>query len=506
LVSGNPRLWSAHHRGFALVVVLLALVAASCAGDTEVLVDVRAPRLTTIVESKNVPSEATETIAVATVESLNDPLAPGLGNGGYDVASYDLAMEWIPDLARFESTMSVAATATDALPVFHLDFSGSIIRSVEVDGAPAAFHRSESELAVTPPVPIATGAEFVTVVAYLTHPGGPSERSMLAKGDVGWIETSDPAWYTRSLPDGAHTWMPVNDHPSDPAVFRSELTVPEGMTAVASGTFGRLRPGLETLTTQWETSAAIPPHATTVIFGDFDIVGDVSGSDATGIQLRHLLPSDMDGKMPAVLHRVDDMILYLEQRLGPFPYEAWGVAVVADSAPTRPANSWTILSRADLESSDVELRIMRDLTSHYFGHAVGVADWSDVWIGEAIPTYMQWLWLQGNVGRTGLDVTIAAARAKVNNAAWPPPDEPRVGDVYIGGGGLRGALFLHALSLRIGQTDFLDVLATAYRDHVDATLTTEEFIAIASDVSGENIGPFADAWFHRVPLPGFPDG
>jgi hypothetical protein len=218
-----------------------------------------------------------------------------------------------------------------------------------------------------------------------------------------------------------------------------------------------------------------------------------------------LLPPDLAEDMPAVLHKADDMILFLEQRLGRFPYDAWGVAVVADSAAAKPANSWTMLTRTELEADDVELRMMRDLASHYFGHAVGIESWSDIWISEAIPTYMQWLWLQGSVGRSGLDVTIAAARAKVNNAAWPAPNEPRPGDVYIGSGPLRGALFLHALSLRIGQSDFFDVISTAYRDYEGAAMSTKDFILLVEDVTGERIRAFVDAWFNRDPLPGFPD-
>jgi aminopeptidase N len=296
----------------------------------------------------------------------------------------------------------------------------------------------------------------------------------------------------------------VNDHPSDPAVFATNITVPDGLTAAASGRFKRTIAGDGEHTSQWQTSAEIPPHAMTVLVGNFDLVEDVAGSDATGVQLRHMLPLDMKGEMPPVLHRVDDMILFLEQRLGPFPYDAWGVAVVADAAPTKPANSWTIMSRADLEASDVELRMMRDLASHYFGQAVGMSSWSDIWIGEAISTYLQWLWLQGIVGRTGLDVTIAAARARVNNAGWPAPDEPRFGDVYVGSGPLRGALFLHALSLKVGQSDFFEVLSTAYREYSGGPMSTADFFDVIEQVTGERIRAFADAWFNRDPLPGFP--
>jgi aminopeptidase N len=502
VVNRFALLWSLLRGGPAVAMVAFALVATACSGSTEVAVDVRSPQMTTIVEAF---LEDDTTGQLATIDSMGDPLAPGLGNGGYDVASYDLAIEWIPEDRLFASEVLITATAGEDLSELHLDFDGSIVRGVTVDGATAEYLRDEAEIIITPATPIAVDTEFQVTVEYLTDPVGASARSELTNGQVGWIETSDPAWYARSAPDGAHLWVPSNDHPSDAAVFATQLTVPDGTVAVASGAFGREQRGIGRMTTRWETSAPIPTHAMTVILGDFVVVEDARGSDASGVDIRHLLPPDLASDMPAVLHKADDMILFLEQRLGRFPYDAWGVAVVSDSAAAKPANSWTIMSRADLDADDVELRMMRDLASHYFGHAVGIESWSDIWISEAIPTYVQWLWLQGSVGRSGLDVTIAAARAKVNNAAWPAPDEPRLGDVYVGSGALHGALFLHALSLRIGQSDFFEVISTAYREYAGAAMSTEDFMRLTEEVTGDKIRAFADAWFHRDPLPGFPD-
>ena len=38
-----------------------------------------------------------------------------------------------------------------------------------------------------------------------------------------------------SEPDGSATWYPVNDHPTDKASYSFEITVPEGLVAVANG-------------------------------------------------------------------------------------------------------------------------------------------------------------------------------------------------------------------------------------------------------------------------------
>lgn len=501
-MNGFTRLQLPPHVGTIGAVLVLSMIAASCSGGTEVAVEARSPQRTTIVDPVAAAEE--QPVVDAAPDSAGDALAPGLGNAGYDVDTYELLLDWRPEDQILESEVSIRARAEAPLSEIYFDFEGSTVTGVLVDGRPADYSRKSGKLVVTLPTELEVGDEVELEVSYLTRPERAAGRSDLANGRVGWIATSDPAWYVRSAPDGAHWMLPVNDHPSDSAQIRANLTTHGGAGAVV-GARTRNLPAEEHVTSRWESLRPIPPHSLTLILGDFDLVVDQEGTDATGVQLRHMLPRNMKGKLPATLGRVDDMIAFLEQRLGPFPYDAWGVAIVEDGAPSRPAHSWSIMSREEFESADVEPRMMRDLAMQYFGHDVGIESWSDVWLSEAIPTYMHWLWLQGLVGRSGLDITIAAARAKVNNSGWPAPGEPRPGDVYVGSGALRGALFLHALSLRIGQSRFFDVLSTAYREHSGGVISTEAFIQIAEEVSGEKLRAFADAWFYRDPLPGFPD-
>ena len=50
----------------------------------------------------------------------------------------------------------------------------------------------------------------------------------------GWVTTRDGAMVANE-PDGAMTWYPVSDHPTDKATYCFEITVPEGKVAVANG-------------------------------------------------------------------------------------------------------------------------------------------------------------------------------------------------------------------------------------------------------------------------------
>ena len=93
-------------------------------------------------------------------EGLGDPFFPKAGNGGYDVANYDLELRYSPGSRRLVATAEITATATQDLSAFDLDFRGPRVTSLMVDGVDAEFARSGPELIVTLPQGIANGSVF----------------------------------------------------------------------------------------------------------------------------------------------------------------------------------------------------------------------------------------------------------------------------------------------------------------------------------------------------------
>ena len=81
-----------------------------------------------------------------------------------------------------------------------------------------------------------------------------------------------------------------------------------------------------------------------------------------------------------------------------------------------------------------------------------------------------------------------------------PPD-----DLFNPGVYYRGALLLHALRARVGDEAFFDILATYYARFAYGNATTADFIAVAEEIGGEDLGAFFDAWLHDPILPDIPE-
>src|SRR6478672_6195201 len=86
-----------------------------------------------------------------------DVYYPDYGNGGSDVAHYDIRLRYYPDTDRLTGTTTILATATQDLSAFDLDFVLHT-QSVRVNNRAAGFARQgDHELVVTPARPVPAG-------------------------------------------------------------------------------------------------------------------------------------------------------------------------------------------------------------------------------------------------------------------------------------------------------------------------------------------------------------
>ena len=68
----------------------------------------------------------------------------------------------------------------------------------------------------------------------------------------------------------------------------------------------------------------------------------------------------------------------------------------------------------------------------------------------------------------------------------------------------RGALTLHALRLHLGDEAFFTVLRTWTTRFHNGNATTEDFMALAEEISGEQLDDFFESWLYEPALPDLP--
>jgi hypothetical protein len=194
--------------------------------------------------------------------SIGDPYFPPDGNGGYDVAHYDLKVRYRPSTGTLDGLATIRARSTKDLSAFNLDFVGLTVRGITVDGHTATWSRAGQELRVRPWRTLKDHHGFTVKVRY----GGVPE----SLEGAGFIATDD-GFDIVGEPHVAASWFPVNDHPTDKASYTFRVTVPRGRQVVANGDLVDVEKHGSWATWTWDAPDPMASYLATVDVGEFQL-------------------------------------------------------------------------------------------------------------------------------------------------------------------------------------------------------------------------------------------
>jgi aminopeptidase N len=430
---------------------------------------------------------------------LGEPLDPTLGNPGYEVGHYELDLAYDPDRVWLDATVTLTATATASLSTVNVDFIGFDVEAVTVNGQPAAFARTERDMTIRPRTPLTAGEQFELSVLYQGEPK-PFKSSSGVPAQLGWNISQYGTSYVVSEPDGARSWFPCNDVPSDKATYTFRITVPNGVVAAANGVLEDKVPQGQQTTWVWQMAEPMTTYLATVVIGDNQIVEDPVASAAAGIPIRNLLPSHPAQPLTEydreALGQQGEMIAFFSQYLGHFPFDTYGVAFVPSAIGALEDQTLTVTGAIGLQNV-----LAHELAHQWFGDDVSPAHWQDVWLNEGFATYMEWLWDEHRGETTMAEL---AAFEYQQDVGLPPPGNPPPNDLFNRSVDGRGALTLYALRARIGDAAFLTTLRAWVDRFGGRSATTQDFIALAEETSGTDLTAFFQGWLYGVTMPELP--
>lgn len=421
-----------------------------------------------------------------------DPYLPALGNRGIDVQSYDLAIAYEPGSGTLRGDTTLEIRAKRRLAVFHLDLTGMKVQQVMIDSERARTSREEGELVITPAKPIARGTKFATRVRY----SGLPEPSLIPGIRVsnGWIPTSDGA-VTLGEPDGSHFWFPANDHPSDKATFTFRLSVPSPLVAVANGTLQEHTEADGRSIWTWSDPAPMATYLAQVAIGDL-VIDDQEPVD--GVAIRNVYAPVRTELARAAAAETPEMLDFFTGWFGEFPFDVYGILVPGEglSGLAFEAQTLSVFAPNALDSSIVA----HELAHQWFGDWVSPAAWDETWLNEGFATYGQWLWEEHALG-VPMEENVRLARSHVSRDLETATDDPGITQMFGLAPYERGALVVHALRGRLGDDGFRTFLAEYLDRFGGGSASTEDLVAVASDVAGADLEPFLRPWLGPGPLP-----
>ena len=427
-------------------------------------------------------------------DGTGDRLFPQLGYTGIDVQHYDVTLNYHPDQQAIDGVVVAEITATTALTEFWLDSVGLDISQVTVDGAGVPFQTQRGELVITLATPVAAGTAFT---AEVTSSGRPNAAASAVGIPNGWFHTAAGS-YVLNEPDGARTWMPCNDHPSDKASFTFHIGVPQGMAAVANGALASHDTEATGERWTWEQAEPTATYLILLLTGPYVTAEGQSASGVPILSTAQTPDADLLAKYNDITAQQID---FFEQYFGPYPLARYGIALTDSfGGLAMETQGRSMFSTEDLHGQydyGEHLLLAHELAHQWFGDAVTPADWGDIWLNESFATYGEWMWLE----QAGF---ISVADSASQALAGRPPGAtgtPSVDDMFGYNSYNGGAVVVHALRLTIGDDAFFTLLRRWISDYNGTSRTTEEFIALAQQVSGQDLTTFFDTWLFATRVP-----
>ncbi|MCZ4499090.1 MAG: family peptidase [Marmoricola sp.] len=429
--------------------------------------------------------------------SGTDPYVPGHGDASYDVTHYDLALRYRPQTNRLDGDATLDCRAVQPVISLTLDLHGLQVAKVTGPGVGRWAQRG-SKVHVTLKTPAKAGDDFELKLRYS---GTPSSVPSATLGDAGWEELTDGV-IVAAQPHGAPSWFPCNDRPDSKATYTfSVATPPDYYVAISGDLVSSTRSG-SSVTWRYEQRAPMASYLATVQIGRY-----VVHEQEASVPLRVVAPADITGDdFDHSFGRQPEMMEFFADRFGPYPFTSY-TTVITDDVLEIPLESQSLstFGRNFVSSDWSAVRLVaHELAHQWFGNAVTLAAWRDIWLHEGFACYAEWLWSE----EAGHDDAGTWAEHHHAKLADLPQDlvlsDPGAELMFDDRVYKRGALTLHALRQTVGDKAFFKILRSWVRDNAGGSITTAGFVEHCEAVSGKDLGTLFTRWLDEVELPDLP--
>lgn len=487
---------------FKSISLILLIFLASCgtpnAPTTQPPPPTRTTGLSTLTPTAVPTEEPTPTpflLQPDKLDSIGDPYAPELGNLGYDVQQYDIRLAIEPALETLVAEVTITAAATTQLSQLSLDFIGYDIESVLFEGDETTYFRDNDKLFVDLPDRLAPGDPFDITISYRGSPVLEISRFVTFAPSIGLYFVDKETAYILSEPDGTRYWLPNNDHPRDKAMFRFEITVPDGLTAVAngqlletiSGSAIPLPSGTAGTTFVWQHRDPMASYLATIAVGEYQRFDDVSPN---GVPIRHYIFPENQADFNRVGHITGEVIDWMSDLFGPYPFENFGFVTADATGASLETQTMVVLSTRMINADTV----VHEIAHMWFGNYVSLDSWSEMWRNEGFATYITVMW-NNRDDPEGLELEMAGYQSAVEESGRPltlgapPPEALFSFQTYVG-----GALMVHELRLEMGDEAFFEGLRRYFETYGHSTASDAQFQAVMEAAAGRSLDAFFAKW------------
>lgn len=434
------------------------------------------------------------------------------GDASIDVTYYglDLRLTTSPNSMRAATTVTLKSTVA-ALNSFYLDLNsttattgeGLRVDSVKAGNQRLTFQHAQNKLTITPPQPLTTGQALTLTVFYQGIPNGGANGSF--KFDK-HESTTDPVIWSLSEPYGASDWFPCRDTPADKADSSSvQITAPARLVSVSNGTLVSTRINTDSTRTYfWRNSYPIAQYLISIAVSNYSEYNTPYTYGSQTMPVVHYIYPENLAQVRASLDRTPGMIQLFSNRFGAYPFlrEKYGHAQFARENGGMEHQTVSSMGLSSLTPTV----IAHELGHQWFGDKITCRDWQNIWLNEGFASYTEAIYTESVSGQPGYQnyMNNFMSSARTARGSVYVQDISNFSNIFSSSRSYaKGASALHMLRGVLGDSTFFRTMRVYAESPTLAykTAVTEDFQAVAEQVSGRSLDYFFKEWIYGEGYP-----
>lgn len=429
---------------------------------------------------------------------------PSANTGNYDLTYGRLDLVVDPRRDSISGSVFFRFTALADLSQIFLDMSpGLTADSVRYHGTTLTPTALGGQIRIDLPATVNTGASDSLQVFYHGNPDSSGYGSFTTDSHNGV-----PVLWTLSEPYGAKDWWPTKQDLIDKidsvdVIIRYPAQIDgHRMKAVSNGREMSESVSGGIKTTRWHHGHPIPAYLVAIAVTDYAEITQTAGLFQS-FPIRHFVYPEDSLQAQIDLPVTADLMDYFENTFGQYPFSdekyghaqfGWGGGM-EHTTITFIGGFWRGV-------------VAHELAHHWFGDDVTCGSWSDIWLNEGFATYAEALtqdYFDGaDAFKAWRDYAVNEITAEPGGGVYKHgADTLDIDEVFSWPNTyLKGAMVLHMLRFRLGDSLFFGGLRQYLNDFAYGYARTEDFRSVMENYSGEDLSGFFNDWVYGK---GFPD-
>lgn len=407
-----------------------------------------------------------------------------------DILNYHLKIKLNVEQKIIDGEVSITAHKLFSDQKFlELNFYGNMkVKRIESDSVELKFHHIKNLLTID-----ISEIPKDTIQLTIVYSGSPKRSGFdgFVFGEINRI----PLVYNLSEPNYAPSWFPCDDDPEDKAMIEVEITNDSSFISVSNGRLINISDDGGKRTYHWKSNYPISTYLVAVYSSKYvsftDSYKTISGK--TMPLEFYVLPNHLVfAKKDFAEHK--QMLEAFEKLFGEYAFteDKYGVAEFLWNYGAMENQTITGIGYNFISGNNFARDILaHELAHHWWGNAVSLKSWKDIWLNEGFASYSEALYLEFKYGKESLQAAMNSKFSENFRGSLYNPTNLFSETVYD-----KGAWVLHMLRNEIGNSNFFSALRKYYEEFKYRNASTEDFKAVCENVSGKILDKFFDDWIY----------